>query len=179
MKEVFLFLTDGFEEIEALATVDILRRGGVGVSTVSLTGSRTVRGSHDVEVVADEMFAQADYRGAKMLVVPGGTPEFDRYDGLKHLIRAHTDAGGKVAAICAAPMVLGGMGLLEGKRATAYPGFEKYLRGAEVVTDAVVVDGDIITGRGPGLTFGFALTVLGILKGADEAERVAGGLLLR
>ncbi|MCL2502192.1 MAG: DJ-1/PfpI family protein [Bacteroidales bacterium] len=179
MKQSYIFLVSGFEEIEALATIDILRRGGVALQTVSLEDTLTVVGGHGVPVTADMLFAALDFSKAEMLILPGGTVKIDEHEGLKKVIPAHVAKGGKVAAICAAPMVLGGLGLLEGKRATCYPNFENYLKGAILHTqEAVVTDGNITTGRGPGLTFDFALELLALLKGKAAADEVAGQLLL-
>lgn len=179
MKKALIFLTTGFEEIEALATVDILRRGNVEVKTVSLTGTKIVEGSHGVPVVADLMFKEAGFTTADILILPGGTPKIDDHEGLKKEVKAFYEKGKTIAAICAAPMVFGGLGILKGKRATCYPGFEKYLEGAILETDkAVVVDGNVITGRGPGLTFDFALALLEILEGKAKRDEVAKGLLL-
>ena len=175
MKTIFLFLITGFEEIEALATVDVLRRAGLPVCTVSLTDERTVTGNHGIPVVADGLFEETDFGLAEMLVIPGGTSAFDSHEGLKREVQAFYDKGGRVAAICASPMVLGGLGILRGRRATCYPGFEKYLSGAILATDkAAVVDGNVITGRGPGLTLDFALTLVEVLAG--EAKTTRGGL---
>lgn len=180
MKTIFLFLTTGFEEIEALGTVDILRRAGLDVKTVSLTDSKQVVSSHQVPVVADLMFDEADYSAAEMLVLPGGTPKFNEHESMKREVLAFANKGEKVAAICASPMVLGGLGLLKGKNATAYPGFEQYLEGATLQTDkAVVVDGNITTGRGPGLTIDFALNLVEQLAGKDKRDEVAAGLLVK
>lgn len=180
MKTIFLFLITGFEEIEALATVDILRRAGLSVQTVSLTGETTVTGSHGITVVADTLFEEADFATAEMLVIPGGTPAFDGHEGLKKEIKAFYDKGEKVAAICASPMVFGGLGILNGKNATCYPGFEKYLNGAILKTDeAVVIDGNVITGRGPGLTLEFALTLVYVLAGKTRRDAVAAQLLVK
>jgi len=179
MKKALIFLTTGFEEIEALATVDILRRGGVEVKTVSLTDNKIVEGSHGVPVVADLMFKEAGYVSTDILILPGGTPKINDHEDLKREVKSFYEKGKTVVAICAAPMVLGGLGILKGKRATCYPGFEKYLEGATLETDkAVVVDGNIITGRGPGLTFDFALQVLETLEGKDKRDEVAKQLLL-
>ncbi len=178
MGQVFLFLTDGFEEIEALGTLDVLRRGGVSVMSVSLTGQETVVGSHGIETGADALFADVDFSQAEMLVLPGGTVKINEHDGLKREVGAFAAKGGWIAAICAAPMVLGGLGLLRGRRATCYPGFEGYLDGAIITEEDVVVDGNIITGRGPGLTLPFALELLERLKGPETAVKVADGLLV-
>lgn len=179
MKKALIFLTTGFEEIEALATVDILRRGEIDIKTVSLTNEKIVVGSHAIPVVTDLLFSEADFSITDMLILPGGTPKIDDHEGLKKEVLAFVEANKDIAAICAAPMVFGGLGLLNGKSATCYPGFEKYLEGAILKTnDAVVVDGKIVTGRGPGLTFDFALQLLQILAGLDKRNEVAKGLLL-
>lgn len=179
MKKALIFLTTGFEEIEALATVDILRRGEVDVKIVSLTDQKTVTGSHGISVVADLLFSEADFIATHMLILPGGTPKINDHEGLKKQVKAFAEADKDIAAICAAPMVLGGLGLLKGKSATCYPGFEKYLDGATLKTqEAVVVDGKIVTGRGPGLTFDFALYLLEVLASKAKRDEVAKGLLL-
>ncbi len=180
MRTVFVFLITGFEEIEALATVDIMRRAGLDVRTVSLTGQRVVTGSHEVPVTADLLFDEVDFAAAKLLVIPGGTPAFDTHEGLKREVKAFYDKGGLVSAICASPMVLGRLGILKGRKATCYPGFEKYLEGAELHTsEPVVVDGNVVTGRGPGLTMDFALKLVEIVAGRDKRDAVASQLLLQ
>ena len=177
MSKALIFLVDGFEEVEALATIDILRRGDVDLQSVSITGRREVMGSHKIPVIADILFEEADFN-VDMLIVPGGTIAFNDHTPLKEQIKAFAESGKRVAAICAAPRVLGGLGLLKGKRATCYPGFEQYLDGAEFVPEKVITDGNITTGRGPGMAFDFALEVLELLKGKDTADKVAGQFLL-
>ncbi|MDR1881287.1 MAG: DJ-1/PfpI family protein [Prevotella sp.] len=180
MKTIFLFLTTGFEEIEALAAIDILRRAELNVKSVSLTDSKQVTGGHQVAVVADLMFDQVDLANAEMLILPGGTPKFNEHEDMKKELLAFAGKGGKVAAICASPMVLGGLGLLEGKNATCYPGFEQYLTGATLQTDkAVITDENITTGRGPGLTIDFALNLVEQLAGKEKRDAVAAGLLVK
>lgn len=180
MKTVFIFLITGFEEIEALGIIDVLRRGGVNVKSVSLTDSKQVVGSHQISVTADLMFGEIDFTQAEMLILPGGTTKFNEHDDMKKEVLAFANKGEKVAAICASPMVLGGLGLLKGKNATAYPGFEQYLEGATLQTDkAVVVDGNITTGRGPGLTIDFALNLVEQLAGKEKRDAVASGLLVK
>lgn len=179
MKTVFIFLITGFEEIEALATVDVLRRAGLDVKTVSLTADKIVVGGHNVPVVADIMFADFNASEAEMLVLPGGTVAYNDHEGVKKELFAFANKGEKVAAICASPMVLGGLGLLEGKQATAYPGFEQYLtKAVQKTNEAVVVDGNITTGRGPGLTLNFALSLVEQLGGKAKRDEVAKGLLV-
>lgn len=179
MKKALIFLTTGFEDIEALGTVDILRRGGVDIKTVSLLNEKTVVTSHGIPVIADLIFSETDFSGVDMLILPGGTPKINDYDGLKEKVMEFYNAGKNVAAICAAPMVFGGLGILKGKEATCYPGFEQYLDGAILKTkEAVVVQGNVVTGRGPGLTFDFALQLLEILEGKAKRDEIAKQLLL-
>ena len=179
MKTVFIFLITGFEEIEAVATVDVLRRAGMNVKTVSLTGEKQVEGAHGIPIATDLLFEEVLFPAAELLVVPGGTIAYYTHEGLKKEIRAFYDGGGKVAAICAAPAVLGSIGILRGRKATCYPGYEEYLEGAILHTDRpVVVDGNIVTGKGPGLTLDFALQLVEILAGKAERDRVAAGLLV-
>ncbi len=179
MKKAFIFLTTGFEDAEAVGTIDVLRRGGVDLKTVSLTGSLTVIAKHGIPMMADLLFADAPLKGADLLVIPGGTEAFNQHEPMKAAIVEQAAAGGKVAAICAAPMVLGGLGLLKGRRATCYPGYEKYLEGATVVSDPAVVDGNFITGRGPGRVFDFALAVLGEVESPAKADEVARQMTLK
>lgn len=180
MKTIFVFLITGFEEIEAIATIDVLRRAGLNVQTVSLTGQKTVTGSHQIPVTADLLFEEVPFDSAELLVIPGGTPAFNEHEGLKKEVKAFYDKGEKVAAICASPMVFGGLGILKGRKATCYPGFEKYLEGATLQTDqAVVIDGNVITGKGPGLTIDFALTLVEVLAGKGKRDEIAGQLLVK
>jgi 4-methyl-5(b-hydroxyethyl)-thiazole monophosphate biosynthesis len=181
MKKAALFLATGFEETEAVGTIDLLRRGEIETTIVSVTGEYTVTGAHGIDIVADCTFSEADFSATDALLLPGGMPgssHLNAYQPLKDLLVNHQKEGKLVAAICAAPLVLGGLGLLKGRKATCYPSFESYLTGA-LLTDAVVVtDGNIITGKGPGLVFLFALSVIEYLRGKTAAEEVAASLLL-
>lgn len=180
MKTILLFLIDGFEEIEAVATVDVLRRAGLDVKTVSLTGRPVVTGAHGIPVTADVLFEDAPIAEAEMLVMPGGTPAYNEHEGVKKAFLTHYDKDGKVAAICAAPAVLGGLGILRGRNATCYPGYENYIDGATLHADhAVIVDGNVTTGRGPGLTIEFALAIVDQLAGREVRDKVAGALLVK
>ena len=181
MKKVALFLADGFEEIEALATVDILRRAQIPVTTVSVTEKNEVTGVHSIPVIADSLFDETDFSQVGYLVLPGGMPgaqHLNEHEGLKKLITDFDRRGEPVAAICAAPMVLGGLGLLREKQATCYPGFEEKLTGAQVTGEKVVIDQHITTGKGPGLAFDFALALVEQIAGSDKRRKVAQGLLL-
>lgn len=181
MKKVVLFLANGFEEIEAIATIDVLRRAKIPVQTVSITDDLLVTGAHDVSISADTTFNKVNFSDVDVLVLPGGMPgakHLNEHEGLKELLKEFNDKKKPIAAICAAPMVLGGLGLLEGKRATCYPGFEPELTGAQTTGESVVVDGNITTGRGPGLVFDFALRLVEQIAGLAVRQEVQNGLLL-
>jgi DJ-1 family protein len=179
--KALLFLAEGFEEIEAISTVDILRRGGVRVETVSITKEKEVKGAHHIPVVADCLLEEINTETADMLILPGGLPgstNLNAHEGLKKSLTAHYNNGKYIAAICAAPLVFGELGLLQGKKAVCYPGIEPQLIGATIVDTPVVQDGNIITGKGPGLAFHFGLKLIALLKGQDKADEVAAGMLL-
>ncbi|MDR1781125.1 MAG: DJ-1/PfpI family protein [Tannerella sp.] len=182
MKKAYLFLATGFEETEAVGTIDVLRRGGIDVVTVSITGETLVEGAHRITIEADTvLFEAAPFADADALILPGGGPGSRMLDSnatLKNLLDDYYSQGKLVAAICAAPLVFGGMGLLKGKRATCYPGIEPELTGAVITGEAATTDGNIITGKGPGLVFDFALAVLEYLCGKETALSVASDLLL-
>lgn len=180
MKTVYVFLADGFEEIEALATVDVLRRAGVKVITVSINPTEVVTGAHGVPVAADVLFNDAALAEADMLVLPGGMPgaaNLDAHEGLRTAISAHAEAGKWLGAICAAPMVYGHMGLLNGKKATCYPGFEGELKGAAYTAASVEMDGRIITGKGPAVVLPFAYALAEVLVGKEVVAQVKAGML--
>ena len=181
MKNVALFLAEGFEEIEALGTVDILRRAQIPVQTVSITDNKNVTGAHRITVAADETFATLDFSTVDVLVLPGGMPgakHLNEHEELKRQIKTFAEKGNTVAAICAAPMVLGGMRLLDGKKATCYPGFEAELIGAVTTGENVVVADNIITGKGPAFVFDFALQLVETIAGIAARIEVQEGLLL-
>ncbi|GHT65793.1 thiazole biosynthesis protein ThiJ [Bacteroidia bacterium] len=182
MQKVFIFLAEGFEETEAVATTDVMLRGELDVTTVSVTGKSLVTGAHGIVVNADALFENTDFSKGDLLVLPGGMPgasNLNAHQGLKNLILQYAKEGKKLAAICAAPLVLGELDLLQGKKATAYPGFEPTLKGAEYVKADVVQDGNIITGRGPGFAIDFGLAIVEELLGKAKADEVAEGLLFQ
>lgn len=173
MAKVYEFLANGFEEIEALAPVDILRRGGVDIKTVSITGSDFVESSHGIAVKADLKFEDADFSDADMLLLPGGMPgstNLNAHEGVKKALLAQASAGKRIGAICAAPMVLGDLGLLKGKKATCSPGFQKYLTGAEYTGQLYQEDGLIITGEGPAASLPYAYKILSYFIGEDNVK---------
>ncbi len=180
---VYVFLADGFEEIEALTPVDLLRRAGVEVKTVGVTGME-VTGSHGITVKADISAADAEQEIAsselEMIVLPGGMPGSTNLDAspvVEKFIEAAEKSDAHIAAICAAPMILGKRGLLKGRDATCYPGFESYLEGAKVYDAAVVVDGKYITSNGMGAALDFALQLVELLKGQAESEKLADAVM--
>lgn len=176
---VCILLGTGFEEMEAIAPADILRRGGVEVKLVALEGLR-VTGAHGIEVTADVTLDEADAAEAEMVVVPGGMGGVNAIAGSEKalgFIRAVAEKGGYVTAICAGPTVLAGLGLLEGKKATCYPGMEDELTGAEAVFGKnVVVDGKTVTSRAPGTAVDFGLKLLEILKGEETRKNVEAAM---
>lgn len=180
MKTAYVFLADGFEEIEALATVDILRRAGVEVTTVSINPTPVVTGAHGVPVSADALLTDDSFENADLLVLPGGMPgaaNLDANEKLCTLLNTYAEAGKMTGAICAAPMVLGHLGLLVGKKATCYPGFESHLEGADYTAAMVEKDGQIITGKGPAAVFPFAFALAEALVGKEVVEHVKQGML--
>lgn len=181
MSEAAVFLADGFEEIEALTVVDVLRRGGVEAETVSVMNRLNVIGAHGIEVKADSLFDAASFDGVAMLVLPGGgegTRNLKNHKGLNDLCEAFAKDKKYLCAICAAPSVLGVRGLLRGKTAVCYPGFEDMLEGAVIGANRVEKDGMVITSKGPGTAADFALALLKELKGEETADRVKQGMLL-
>jgi 4-methyl-5(b-hydroxyethyl)-thiazole monophosphate biosynthesis len=182
MKKTFIFLAAGFEEIEAIATIDVIRRGELDITIVSVTGQLQVTGAHGIPVTADALFEDTDFSSGDLLILPGGMPgasNLNAHPELKNLLKQYAQAGKKIAAICAAPLVLGGLDLLQGKKATAYPGYESTLKGATYQDKPVVKDGNIITGKGPGFAFDFGLAIVEELQGKVKADKVATGLLLK
>ena len=178
MKEVFVFLANGFEETEAVATIDILRRGDLNVTTVSISNDLLVTGAHDISVKADTIFEDTDFSNGSMLVLPGGMPgasNLNAHEGLKKILSSYFESGKNVAAICAAPLVLGGLGILKEKKATCYPSFEPQLIGAEITGNPAEKDGTVITGKGPGYVTDFALALVAELQGEAKANEVAAG----
>ncbi len=177
---VYVHLAEGFEELEAIAIIDILRRGAVSTKIIGVSGLR-VKGAHGVEMTCDETIDQADYQDVDMLVLPGGLPgttNLMENTLLRDRIRDFVEAGKWVGAICAAPMILGSMGLMEGRQGTIYPGMETELPGCNCLNQGVVVSPPIITGRGPGYAMEFGLALLAALKGSSVAREVGQEMLI-
>lgn len=177
---IYLFFATGTEEIEALGTADIIRRAGLDLQIVSITGQRTVTGAHGIRVETDALLSEVDFFDADMLIFPGGLPGATNLAAcadLNERLIDHVHLGRPVAAICAAPLVLGRLGLLNGKRATCYPGFEAELKGATYTGALVEQDGLFITGKGPAAVFEFGYAIVERLKDKATADALAKGML--
>jgi len=179
MAKVYVFLADGYEEIEGLTVVDLLRRAKIDIVMVSVTGNINVTGSHNITTIADILFEEVDFSDADMLVLPGGMPgttHLMEHGGLDKLLRDFHAKDKPLAAICAAPRVLGTKGLLVGKNATCFPGNEASLLGANFCDTSVVTDGNITTSKGMGTAIDFSLSLIRSLKGEAEASKIAGAI---
>ena len=181
MAKVYEFLANGFEEIEGLAPVDILRRGGVDIKTVSITGSEFVETSHGITIKADLKFEDIqDFSDADMLLLPGGLPgstNLNEHEGVRQALIAQNKAGKRVGAICAAPVVLASTGILDGKKATCSPGFERYFGESTTYTGELFQeDGNVITGEGPAATLPYAYQILSYFVGTEEVAKLQKGM---
>lgn len=176
MSKVCVFFAAGFEEIEGLTVVDLLRRQGIDTEMVSVMEEKTVTGAHKIPVVMDSMLAEVDFDKVDMIVLPGGgagTRNLEACGPLMEQVDAFAKEGKGVSAICAAPSILGHRGILKGKKAIAYPGFEDQLEGAALTFEPAVRDGNIITGRGMGCSIPFALTIIEYLADKEAADAMA------
>jgi len=177
---VYVLLAEGFEEIEAITPIDVLRRAECNVITVSITTNKVVNGAHNIQLTADELFENCNFSNADVIFLPGGMPgatNLNEHSGVKSVVLAQASKGKIVAAICAAPLVLGGLGLLEGKKATCYPSFENTLIGATHVEASCVVSENIITANGPGGAMPLALELVRQLKGIELATQLETGMM--
>ncbi|MCH1981011.1 DJ-1/PfpI family protein [Ruminococcus sp. OA3] len=180
MAKVYIFLADGFEEVEGLTTVDLLRRAEIEVVMISIMGRHEVTGANGITVKADKLFEDIDVSDADMLILPGGQPgttNLGAYKPLTEVLLKWNAKGGKLAAICAAPMVFGGLGLLKGRRATCYPGCEGGLDGAHTSEERVVTDGNITTSRGVGTAIAFGLELITILVNRETADTIKSSIV--
>ena len=182
MKKVALYLAEGFEEIEALTTVDILRRVEVKVDLIAVGGEIAVTGAHNITVIADSLIEDLSHEIYDMMVLPGGMPgtlNLDSSEILKKQIIDFDLENKYIGAICAAPLVIGKMGFLEDRVATCYPGVQSHLFGANYRDDLdVIVDGNFITSRGPGTAISFGLKLVELLKGKEISKDLAVELLV-
>ncbi len=179
MKTIYVFLADGFEEIEAITPIDVLRRAGLNVVIASVKDTLEVQGAHGVPMMADVMIHEVE--DGDMILLPGGMPgatNLDKSPELNELILQYAAQGKPMAAICAAPLVLGKRGLLKGKKATCYPGFEEFLEGAEYTAAPVECDGNLITGKGPGAALDFAFAIVKMFCGAEKVAELKQGMMV-
>lgn len=184
MKYSFLFLADGFEEIEAIATVDVLRRAGLTVNTVAINPTGTATGANGVTVTADRTIDDVELTDdTEWLICPGGMPgasNLSQCPKLTDMLLTHFRRGGRIAAICAAPaVVLAPLGILAGRTATCYPGFESMVNDAEMTGEPVEAHDTLVTANGPGNTLPFALAIARVSCGAEVAANVASGMMIR
>ena len=180
MSKIGIFMADGCEEIEGLTVVDIVRRAGLDIETISINGKKNVTSSHKVTFETDTTKEEADYDSYDAIVLPGGMPgtlNLGADETVTRVVREFAAAGKLVAAICAAPSVLGQEGVLKGMRATCHPGFEEKLIGAEWLEQPVVRDDNIITSRGMGTAIPFALAIVCYLLGQEAVQKVCAGLV--
>lgn len=180
MSKVYVFLAEGFEEIEGLTVVDLLRRAKIETEMVSVMEGKQIKGSHGIKVTADSMFADVDFSDADILVLPGGMPgtlNLGKHQGLCELLKKHYGEGKKIAAICAAPSIFGQLGFLNGRVAACYPGFESKLEGAVVCAAKVAVDGNVTTAKGMGAAIDFGLKLIEELSGLEKAMEIREGII--
>lgn len=180
MSKIAIFFAEGYEEIEALAVVDVCRRLQIAVELVSVTGHRTVTGSHGISVNMDKVFSEADFGEYDMLILPGGMPgtrNLEAFEPLMGQLDAFYEEGKYVGAICAAPSIFGHRGYLKGRKACCFPGFESHLEGAEVTESLVEKDGNVVTSRGMGTAISFGLTIASLFVGQEKADELAKSIL--
>ena len=181
MKKVVVFLADGFEEVEGLTVVDLLRRAGAVVETVSVMGKMQIDGAHGIQVEADELFEKAFFDDAELLVLPGGMPGtlyLKEHKGLADLLCKFNEKGKRIAAICAAPTVFGALGLLKEKAACCYPGMEEQLNCKEAKFCSFVTDGNITTSRGMGTSILLGLELVKLLKDEETSKKLTEAIMM-
>ena len=181
MKKIAVHLANGFEEIEAVSIIDVLRRAELDVQVVSVTGKLVVKGAHQLQLTADVLFEQVNYDDIYIIVLPGGMPgaaNLKAHEGLKKIILKFDREGKQLGAICAAPLVYGNLGLLKGKKAVCYPGFEDQLIGADVLMEPVIKSGNITTSRGIGAALKFALALVEDIVSKEKADILAQQMLV-
>lgn len=180
MKRVSVLLADGFEEIEALTAVDLLRRAKIYVDTVSITDDYKVHGAHGINVQTEDLFDEVNFVEFDMIVLPGGMPgttNLREHEGVRRVVKDFVEEGKLVGAICAAPLVLADLELLKGKRVTCYPSCEPEIQGAVLTHAAVAIDGNIVTGQGVGAAIEFALRLIEKLEGSEKAKEIAEAIV--
>lgn len=182
MAKIGVFLATGFEECEALLVVDIARRAGLDLKTISVTGEKEVTSSHNVTIIADLLLGEVDFKEMDMIVLPGGMPgtkNLEACEPLMEQVEAFYKDGKCISAICAAPSIFGHKGFLKGRNAVSYPEFESHLEGAEVSRNSVEVSEHVTTSRGLGTAIDFGLAIVERYKGKAEADRIAKAIVYR
>ena len=180
MKRAVILFAEGYETVEALLVVDLLRRGGVEVTMASITEDEFVRSSHGVNVEMDAVLGEVDVLDYDAIILPGGMPGtryLAAYKPLTDLLESFYNKGGKVAAICAAPSIFAQLGFLKGRKATSYPSFMDKLEGAVTTEEPVAVDGNVTTSRGLGTAIDFALSLIGQLEGMEKAKEIGESIV--
>lgn len=178
---IYVHFAEGTEEIEFVTIIDLLRRSSLDAVSVSITGKTKVTGAHGIVIETDTTFEEANYDDCDMIVLPGGMPgtlHMAEHSGFTDMIKSFNEKGRSLAAICAAPMVFAGCGILSGKKAVIYPGMEEYLGDAEVSDKRVQTDGNIITSQGPGTAMEFALEIIRTVKGSAASDEIKKELLM-
>jgi 4-methyl-5(b-hydroxyethyl)-thiazole monophosphate biosynthesis len=181
MKKIAVHLAEGFEEIEAITIIDVLRRAKFDVVIISMVEKLEVTGSHQIKIIADKLFEEVDYEKIEMIILPGGMPgatNLNNHAGLREQILIFNENKKPLGAICAAPLVFGNLGILKNINATSYPGFENQLHGAIVTGEDIEVSGNIITGKGVGVAIQFALKIVENLMGKKHAEELAAKMIV-
>ena len=181
MKKIVVPLAEGFEEIEAVAIIDILRRAEFEITVVSITKKLEVTGSHNIKIIADQLFESVNYNLIDMIVLPGGMPgatNLNNHSGLQEQILNFNKNKKLLGAICAAPLVFGNLGILKNKNATCYPGFENQLEGANTTGNNIELSKNIVTGKGAGVAIDFALKIVEIFKGKEFANELAEKMIV-
>ena len=182
MAKIGVFFGEGYEEVEALAVVDVLRRGGEEVCLISVTGQKQVTGSHRVTVQMDALLEEVDFESMDMIMLPGGMPgtkNLEACEALMMQVDRFYEQGKWIAAICAAPSIFGHRGILKGRNACCYPGMESNLAGAQVSENPVEVSDHVITSRGMGTAIELGLTILEQLEGKEKADALADAIVYR
>ncbi|MFW7381113.1 MAG: DJ-1 family glyoxalase III [Oligoflexus sp.] len=180
MKKACVLLADGFEEVEAVTMIDVMRRAGISVTTLAVgTNNQQVKGSHGIAIEADQNL-EAGFQDWDLVALPGGQPGANHlrdHSGVKELLKQQYQKNGLIAAICAAPIALSAADCIGGRKITCYPGFEEQIHNAKHVDAAVVHDGTLITGRGPGAAMAFSLKLVEVLLGEQKSKKLQEQLL--